>query len=100
MHMLYNSDHFAVVQIEVPVPLDATAADAATEGVGTAEVLNRGGYEIVDKQTRRGVFLDGSMAEHFKAGVEDLIRRSPSAEEIDDYLSGYTQLAQQPVVLH
>lgn len=97
MHMLYNSDHFAVVQIEVPVsPDDATIA----HDVGRAEVLSRGGYEIVDKQTRRGVFLNGAMAEHFKAGVEDLIRRSPSAEDIDDYLSGFAELAQQPVVLH
>lgn len=98
MQMLYNSDHFAVVQIEVPAAqdLDGAPSDAG----GRTEVLSRGGYEIVDKQSRRGVFLDGAMAEHFKAGVEDLIRRSPSSEEIDDYLSGYAELAQQPVVLH
>lgn len=98
MHMLYNSDHFAVVQIEVPAAQDSDST-ASGEG-GRTELLSRGGYEIVDKQARRGVFLDGAMAEYFKAGVEDLIRRSPSSEEIDDYLAGYTELAQQPVVLH
>jgi hypothetical protein len=91
--MLYNSDNFAVVQIDVP-------QSAPTDVPGAADVLTRGGYEIVDKQTRREVFLDGVMAEHFKAGVEDLIRSSPSSEEIDDYLAGFSVLAQQPVVLH
>lgn len=106
MHMLYNSDHFAVVQIEVPVqpePLQGSMAEQGAEtpaAPGSADVLTRGGYEIVDKRTRRGVFLDGAMAEHFKAGVENLIRQSPSAEDIEDYLSGFTVLAQQPVVLH
>lgn len=93
MQMLYNSEHFAVVQIEVPAP----GPEPAT---GRSDWLARGGYEIVDKQTRRGVFLDGALAERFKAGVEELVRRSPSAEEIDEYLAGYTGLAQNPVVLH
>lgn len=88
MQMLYNSENFAVVQFEV----EAQAAPVAT--------LARGGYEIVDKQARREIFLQGSLAEHFKQGVENLIRSSPSEEEIDDYLEGFTVLAQQPVVLH
>jgi hypothetical protein len=86
--MLYNSENFAVVQFEV----EAEAASVATPV--------RGGYEIVDKQARREIFLQGSLAEHFKQGVENLIRSSPSEEEIDDYLEGFTVLAQQPVVLH
>ncbi|MFM2058279.1 MAG: hypothetical protein RLY71_2664 [Pseudomonadota bacterium] len=88
MQMLYNSENFAVVQFEV----EAEAASVATPV--------RGGYEIVDKQARREIFLQGSLAEHFKQGVENLIRSSPSEEEIDDYLEGFTVLAQQPVVLH
>jgi hypothetical protein len=29
-----------------------------------------------------------------------LVERGPSEEEFDDFIAGYTQLAQQPVVLH
>jgi hypothetical protein len=88
MLMLYNSDSFAVVQIDVP-------------GSGTSEPqLTRGGYEIVDKFARKEIFLDGAMAQSFKEGVEALIETSPSEEEVDDFIARFTTLAQQPVVLH
>ncbi|WP_119289411.1 DUF3567 domain-containing protein [Azohydromonas sediminis] len=90
MHMLYNSDHFAVVQFEVP-------ADAGSDG-GAATA--RGGYEIVDKSARREIFLEGAMARSFREGVQALIESQPSEDEIDAFLSRYTELAQQPVVLH
>lgn len=87
MHMLYNSDNFAVVQFVV-------------EPVDESGTLARGGYEIVDKHARREIFLEGLLAEHFKLGVEALIERSPDTEEIDDFLAHYSSLAQQPVVVH
>ena len=34
------------------------------------------------------------------AGVQALIETGPSEEVLDDYIAGYTTLAQQPVVLH
>jgi hypothetical protein len=86
MLMLYNSDSFAVVQFEVPA-------------TGT-QMLTRGGYEIVDKFARKEIFLDGALAQTFKEGVEALIETSPSEEELDDVISRFTTLAQQPVVLH
>ena len=89
MHMLYNSDSFIVVQFEVPL----VEADAGPQ-------LNRGGFEIVDKFARKEIFLEGAMAQHFKEGVEALIKNSPSQEELDEYIGRFTQLAQQPVVLH
>ncbi|HQY08207.1 MAG TPA: DUF3567 domain-containing protein [Burkholderiaceae bacterium] len=95
MQMLYNSENFAVVHIEV-----AEAASSPAWAHYGVEAPRRGGYEIVDKQSRREIFIEGTLAEYFKAGVEALIQQSPSAEEIDDYLSAYTVLAQQPVLLH
>lgn len=95
MQMLYNSENFAVVHIEV-----AGLAPSDPRTPGAVEPPRRAGYEIVDKQSRREIFIEGALAEYFKAGVEALIQQSPSAEEIDDYLSAYTVLAQQPVVLH
>lgn len=89
MHMLYNSDHFAVLQFEVPAEGDSGGATTA-----------RGGYEIVDKSARREIFLEGAMARSFREGVQALIESEPSEDEIDAFLSRYTELAQQPVVLH
>ena len=88
MLMLYNSDSFAVVQFDV-------AGDAAR-----ADAPSRGGYEIVDKFARKEIFIDGAVALQFKAGVDALIQTSPSEEELDDYIAGYTALAQPPLVLH
>lgn len=92
MNLVYNSDAFAVVQISLDDEGVAPAAggDAA-----------HGGYEIVDKLARKGIFLDGTVAQRFREGVEALSEdHEPSTEEIDDFISGYTQLAQQPLILH
>jgi hypothetical protein len=89
--MLYNSDSFAVVMFDVP--------GALVEGSDNA-LLNRGGYEIVDKFARREIFIEGALAQSFKEGVEALIESEPSEEEIDEYLGRFSSLMQQPVVLH
>lgn len=83
MHMLYNSDSFVVVQFQLP-----------------EEAAARGGFEIVDKHARREIFLQGLVAETFQRGVEALVEAGPSEEQLDDFISGFVQLAQQPVVLH
>lgn len=85
MLMLYNSDNFAVVQFE------------AGEG-GVAPL--RGGYEIVDKFARKEIFIDGALAEQFKAGVDALVERGPTEEELDAFIGRYGAMAQQPLVLH
>jgi hypothetical protein len=92
MHMLYNSDSYAVVQIE----LAADENGPARHNVA----LTRGGYEIVDKFARKEIFIEGALAETFKEGVEALIESSPSVEEFDAYLERYAGMAQQPVVMH
>ena len=85
MQMLYNSDSFAVLQIEFAV---------------AGEVARRGGFEIVDKFARKGIFIEGAVAQGFKDGVQALMDTGPSEEALDDYIAGYTTLAQQPVHLH
>jgi len=86
MQLLYNSDNFVVVVFEL--------ADVA----GASET--RGGYEIVDKFNRKEIFIEGELAQSFKAGVQALVDAGPTQEELDDYISGYTALAQQPVLMH
>jgi hypothetical protein len=88
MLMLYNSDHFAVVQFD--------GEDAVDEGA----LVARGGYEIVDKLARKEIFIEGVLAEHFKAGVQALIERGPDEEELDAFIGRYGAMAQQPLVLH
>ena len=90
MNMLYNSDNYTVVQFVVP---DETGDEAAP-------VPARGGYEIVDKFARKENFIEGALAESFKAGVQELIENSPTEEAIDEFIGRYVPLMQQPLVLH
>ena len=98
MHTLYNSDSFAVVSFELP---SADGADLKADAP-----VQRGGFEIVDKLARKEIFIEGALAEHFKQGVQALVAGQPQGDAdalqalIDDYIAGYTALAQQPVVLH
>jgi hypothetical protein len=92
MHMLYNSDNYAVVQIDVVAEQAAIGNDESS--------LTRGGYEIVDKFARKELFIEGALAEQFKEGVDALIESSPSVEEFDAYLEMYSGLAHHPVVMH
>lgn len=94
MHMLYNSDSYAVVQIDMLPALGASAS------VGTAQSLTRGGYEIVDKHARKELFIEGALAESFKEGVDALIEAAHSVEDFDAYLERFAGMAQQPVVMH
>jgi len=90
MQMLYNSDHYVVVAFDA----------GASGGNGAQPSPQQGGYEIVDKFARRGIFLNGAVAEGFQRGVNALVERGPSEEELDEFIAGYTLLAQQPVVAH
>ena len=87
MQMLYNSHNFAVMQFDV-APASADEAE------------RRGGYEIVDKTARREIYIQGAVADSFQRGVEALVESGPNEEALDDFISGFTALAQQPLVLH
>lgn len=87
MNMIYNSPHFCVVEF---------SELGGTEPAGVVT----GGFEIMDKTLRREIFLRGKDAEVFRASVEALIEREPSAEEVDEFLNGYSGLMTQPLNLH
>jgi hypothetical protein len=90
MQMLYNSDSYVVLLFDVTVP----ASDKAPAA------LSRGGYEIVDKFARKEIFLEGALAERFKQGVQALVDGGPTEELLDEYIAGFTEMAQQAVTLH
>ncbi len=98
MHTLYNSDSFVVVSFDLSA--------AAGEGEASAANPARGGYEIVDKFARKEIFIEGALAQTFQQGVQALVEQRPDGDQeglneaLDDYIAGFTQLAQQPVVLH
>lgn len=85
MQMIYNSQNYCVV--EFPPQLGH-------------HVMNAGGYEIVDKNTQREIFIEGTLATHFREHVKQLIQEKPSLDEVDEFLGQFDSLMQQPVVLH
>ena len=91
MHMLYNSDSFAVVAFEIP-------HGPVAEGDPVPEP--RGGFEIVDKFAQKDIFIQGAMAASFQAGVEALMESKPSEEDIDEFIGRFASLMPQPLVLH
>jgi hypothetical protein len=82
--IIYNSPQYCVFEFE------------AAESDGRAT----GGYEIMDKQLRREIFLGGRDAENFRRSVQELIEQGPTSDEIDAFLNGFSGLMNQPVVLH
>lgn len=93
-NLVYNSDSFVVLQVSLG------EAEGSGSDPGEARLLH-GGYEIVDKMARKGIYIDGALAESFREGVQALAAdHEPSVEELDDYIAGYTELAQQPLALH
>jgi len=84
MNLIYNSEHFSVVEFRAEAGLEA---------------MRFGAYEIFDKPSRREIFLAGELAESFRQHVKELSARRPTQEEIDEFLDSYTPLMAQPVVL-
>lgn len=93
MNLLYESDAFAVMHVL------AGEAEAGAQA-SARPVLQRHGFEIVDKRSGKEVYLDGSWAELFQQQLQAWQQHSPTQEEVEDTLEGYAGLAQQPVVVH
>ena len=85
MQMIYNSPNYCVVEFP---PQDGHVA------------MCSGGYEIVDKNARREIFIDGAMAARFREDVQKLMDAEQGLDEVDEFLGQFDSLMQQPVVLH
>jgi len=94
MHMLYDSPSYIVVQFDVPVSL------SLSDMPHDHPPLQRDGFEIVDKFTRKEIFIEGALAQQFQKGVEALIEQGPDVDDLDAFISQYANLGQQPVVMH
>jgi hypothetical protein len=84
MNLIYNSAHYSVLEFRAESGLEA---------------LRYGAFEILDKPSRREIFLAGPLAETFRQHVQALSAQRPTEEEIDEFLGSYTPLMAQPVIL-
>ena len=82
MQIIYNSPSYCVFEFR----------DEAESG--------RGGFEIMDKATRREIFIGGELASRFRENVAELIAGQPTVEEVDAFLARFDGLMLQPVTLH
>lgn len=85
MQMIYNSDNYCIVEFGADIEHAPLAS---------------GGYEIVDKNLKREIFLGGELAEHFRADVKRLIESEPSVEEVDEFLGKFDTIMTHAVVMH
>jgi hypothetical protein len=97
MQMLYDSDSFVVVQIHANADEDNVGAQSA---FSAPPQLARHGFEIVDKRSGKEVYLDGSWAEFFQQRLNGWQQKPPTAEEIEDMLESYAELAHTTVSVH
>ena len=88
--MIYDSDAFSVFQLDW-----AREADSVAEATP-----NQGGFEIVDKFARKEIFLEGHVADGFRARVRSLMEGSPSTEDIDEFLDGFSALSRLNLHAH
>ncbi|PKO41581.1 MAG: DUF3567 domain-containing protein [Betaproteobacteria bacterium HGW-Betaproteobacteria-3] len=93
MHMLYDSESFAVVRMQANAVAEGDAAPVTP-------MLERNGFEIVDKRSGKEVYLDGSWAEFFQQQITAWQHTTPTQEEVEDTLGQYAELAQNPVLMH
>ncbi len=85
MQMMYNSPNYCVVAF--PAQEDSFA-------------LAEGGYEIVAKNLKRGLFIHGPMAAHFQKNVQKLVKQQPGFDEMDAFLGQFDDWMTHPLVLH
>ena len=99
MQMLYDSDSFAVVHVLVDEAAGATdLADAPNDAQATPHLM-RHGFEIVDKRSGKGLYLDGSWAEMFQLQIQAWQRNTPTREDVETLLESYASLALTPFVV-
>jgi len=75
MNIIYNSENYCVV--EYPA---------------------QHAYELVDKQTARGTFFQGDVADRFVRSMREAIDEDASIERVDEFLAGFDVLMNVPVV--
>jgi hypothetical protein len=82
--VLFNSPHYYVAEI-------------------SCEPTNLLGFEVVDKFSGRGAFIDGAIAVSMRENFQALVAEhdgTVSPEEVDEFIGNYDALLLQRVVYH
>jgi hypothetical protein len=95
MEILYESDNFVVLN----TPMVDENLESFLKQLAAGQ-CPADGYEIVDKRTRREVFLSGDWAAIFRTQMSSWRNVLPCQDEIEEVLDGYAVLAQHPILLH
>lgn len=77
MNIIYNSDQYWVL-----------------------EYPGGQGYELVDKRTARGAYLQGDVARRFAVSMQKAIAEEATVEHVDEFLDGYDAVLDLPIVYH
>jgi hypothetical protein len=77
MNVIYSSEHFWIL------------AYPAEQG-----------FELLDKDTQRTLFLQGPSAWHFRQAMEGIPEEERDEETIDAFLDDYCTGAARPIVFH
>jgi hypothetical protein len=80
MQTIYNSDNYCVVVFP-------DAPDGA-------------GFEIMDKQLKREIYIGGEVAQAFQTKVRALMDSEPDEEDVDAFLTQFDGLMHRAVVVH
>lgn len=78
MKVVFNSEHYAVVSY-----------------------VAQHGYELVEKDSGRMLFIQGVRADHFHAAMRQVVtEQQGDSDEIDAFLADYCEGAAQPISFH
>jgi hypothetical protein len=55
---------------------------------------------VVDKQSSRGTYFEGSVAEKFRESMMGALGEDPSTEHVDEFLSDFGVLINFPMTIH
>jgi Protein of unknown function (DUF3567) len=77
MNIVYNSDNYYVI-----------------------EYPQQHGYEVVDKQSGRGTYFGGNVAERFRISMMGTLGEDASPDHVDDFLNDFGGLITFSTTLH
>lgn len=97
MHTLYDSESYSVTHMLANADVQA---DGSLVVDASKPVLMRHGFEIVDKQAGKEIYLDGSWAELFQQRISAWQQSTPTQEEVEDTLAQFAVLAHTPIAVH
>lgn len=94
MNVLFNGVRYYVTEIGGG-PIDGGSVGGAP--------LRLHGFEVVNKHTGHGAFIDGAVAEKMRTSFHAFVVQhggQVSAEQFEDFISDYDALLMQRVVYH